>query len=178
MSRAVNTTISSQEPLQGSGGIFIAPFLVVIDGAWRFIFIFFFQRQRQNPASFWFSTRVSHRTRNAGSKTAELSKNAFKLLLTVASSDASCWHFGEVTACWALPAHAGQNPNPQDKTLQLGVPRHEEDISVRICCLSTEQQLLPATQSKALEEKAKSSPHRGLAPLLLPEWIGKCIPAG
>lgn len=175
MSRAVNTTISSQETLQGSGGIFIAPFLVVIGGAWRFIFYFF---SKAKTKSFWFSTRVSHRTRNAGAKTAELSKNAFKLLLTVASSDASCWHFGGVTACWALPAHAGQNPNPQDKTLQLGVPRHEEDISVRICCLSTEQQLLPATQSKALEEKAKSSPHKGLAPLLLPEWIGKCIPAG
>lgn len=41
MSRAVNTTISSQEPLQGSGGIIIAPFLVVIGGAWRFFFFFF-----------------------------------------------------------------------------------------------------------------------------------------
>lgn len=178
MSRAVNTTISSQEPLQGSGGIIIAPFLVVIGGAWRFFFFFFFQRQRQNPVSFRFSMRVSHRTRNAGAKTAVLSKNAFKLLLTAASSDASCWHFGGVTACWALPAHAGQNPNPQDKTLQLRMPRHEQDISVRICCLSTEQQLLSATQSKALEEKANSSPHKGLAPLLLPEWIGKFIPAG
>lgn len=54
MSRAVNTTISSQEPLQGSGGIIIAPFLVVIGGAWRFFFFFFFKGKDKIQLPFGF----------------------------------------------------------------------------------------------------------------------------
>lgn len=92
-----------EEPLQGKSNK--TPFMVFIGRAQGLVHFSNATIKIHLPFTFQLGYGVS----SPCSKTAVFSKNAFKLLPTVAFSAPSCLYFRELTVCWALSAHPKKN---------------------------------------------------------------------